>query len=95
MRRWGGRRRRVHGRYGRNVVDRSDTQDLSRVDPVRILHDVAVQSVDLGPQEGIAEIGSGQIPQRIPCLDDVGAPLRRLLCESDGGHHEREERRSR
>jgi len=41
---------------------------FARIDPVRILDLVGVEPVDLRPQIRVAEIGVGEIPQRIALL---------------------------
>ena len=59
-------------RHGRDAVRTGQPEDLAGVDPVRILHDAGVHAVDVGPQERIAAILLGEIPQRIALADRVG-----------------------
>jgi hypothetical protein len=46
---------------------------------VRILDDIAIDPINLGPQEGIAEISLRQVPKIVAPHDGMRADLRCIL----------------
>src|SRR5450756_1831029 len=72
------------GRDARALIRRHEPELFAREDPVRILHDVRVETVEFGPQQRVPKELLRQPPERLTLLDDVrrrwrreGLPLRR------------------
>ena len=82
------RRRRILGGNGLHPFPGREAQHLAGIDPVRILHDVGVEAVDLGPQERVTEIRLCERPERI--ARSHGMRLRRVrsLRERSTGQRE-------
>jgi hypothetical protein len=75
--------RRDAGR--RRAVETGDAQMLAREDEVRVRDDRLVGPMDLRPAEGIAEVGAGEVPERVARPDLVGCRLRGLRGRFLGG----------
>ena len=71
-------------------------QDLAGIDPVRILDNVAIEPIDLRPEEGIPEILLRQVPEIIAPHNRVCARLggflgfERLRCQHTGNQRKRD-----
>ncbi len=63
---------RVRGRNGLDAVGAREAEHFAGIDPVRILDDARVHAIDVGPEERIAAIVLGEIPERIALTDRVG-----------------------
>ena len=55
-----------------DAVGAREAEHLAGIDPVRILDDARVHAIDVGPEERIAAIVLGEIPERIALADRVG-----------------------
>ena len=66
------RLRSIGGRNGVDAVGAREAEHFAGIDPVRILHDARVHAIDVGPEERIAAIVLGEIPERIALTDRVG-----------------------
>ena len=86
----GGRRCPRH--FGGAYCAAGELEDLPGIDPVWISNRLGVELVDLWPLERIAEVGLGEVPERVTLLDHVcRRPLYRRLRDrgASGGSGER------